>query len=284
MGFTNVVQQVTDSASYLTSWPVSGLSTSTVYYARVRHKGATYGYSGWSNAIAFTTMSKPTMPSITAPANGATGLNTTVNFSSTSFSMGSGSDSHAASDWQLSTDSSFNNIISQVSGDTSHLTTWSVSGLAIGTSFYVRVRHKGSVSGYSDWSNGSTFRTMTKPNAPSIVSPSNGATSVPIATTITSSAFSQSNGSESHASSTWQVATDAGFSNVVAHTENDSNNKTAFNVSGLSYNTTYYVRVAYQGSVSGYSDWSSTSSFTTKIPPPPNAPSITSPVSGASLV
>jgi hypothetical protein len=46
-----------DDASNLESWtvPSGNLSTSTTYYIRVRHAGTTYGDSGWSSGVSFTT-------------------------------------------------------------------------------------------------------------------------------------------------------------------------------------------------------------------------------------
>lgn len=54
-GFTSIVSQVTNDSTNKTSWTVTTLAPSTTYYARVRYKGAIYGYSAWSSAINFTT-------------------------------------------------------------------------------------------------------------------------------------------------------------------------------------------------------------------------------------
>lgn len=53
--FTQITKSsYSDGVNKLT-WSVSGLSPSTTYYARMRHKDAVYGYSSWSNVVKFTT-------------------------------------------------------------------------------------------------------------------------------------------------------------------------------------------------------------------------------------
>jgi hypothetical protein len=101
--------------------------------------------------------------------------------------------------------------------------------------------------------------------APTITSPTDGATDRPASLTVTCSDYSPQGACGTHVSSTWQVATDSEFSNIIAYTNNDSNNKTAFNVTGLVENTTYYVRV-FQTSSNGISSaWSSVTTFKTRV-------------------
>ena len=54
-GFLTVVQSVTNSYTYRTTWQVNGLSEATDYYVRCRHKSTTLGYSDWSPVIKLTT-------------------------------------------------------------------------------------------------------------------------------------------------------------------------------------------------------------------------------------
>lgn len=101
---------------------------------------------------------------------------------------------------------------------------------------------------------------------PSIVLPTNGAVDQPIAPTITANAFlTYPNGADTHASSDWEIATDSGFANVIYQRNADTSQKTALNVpSGtLSEFTEYHVRVRYNGSAIGASEWSVSTSFTT---------------------
>ena len=106
--------------------------------------------------------------------------------------------------------------------------------------------------------------TMPVINTPSITSPINGSTGLSNSILITSSAFSVAGGSDTHANSDWQLATDSGFTNVVQSSIDSSTNKTSWSISGLSTNTTYYLRVRYSGAVYGDSGWSNTVSFTTR--------------------
>jgi len=53
--FTNIIQSSSADTTNLTSWTVSGLSTSQTYYWRVRYRGANNGVSAWSTPTSFTT-------------------------------------------------------------------------------------------------------------------------------------------------------------------------------------------------------------------------------------
>ena len=101
-------------------------------------------------------------------------------------------------------------------------------------------------------------------NTPSVTSPTTGATDLGPDVVITGSAFATTGGSDTHVGTDWQVATDAGFTNVVASTTNSSSAKTSYTATGLAPSTTYYVRLRYKGTTMGYSNWSTTTSFSTK--------------------
>lgn len=101
---------------------------------------------------------------------------------------------------------------------------------------------------------------------PSIVYPSQGQTAVETAPTLTSTAFSTVPvGQDTHQSSQWQIATDAGFSNIVFDSGVSTTNKTNVSVPAgvLSTNTVYYTRVRHTGAIIGNSAWSATRTFTT---------------------
>jgi hypothetical protein len=100
--------------------------------------------------------------------------------------------------------------------------------------------------------------------APTITNPSNGATGVTQGVTFTASSFGTIGGSaDTHQSTDWQVATDAGFSNVVASSLNDTSNKTSITLTNPNTGTTYYARARYRGTTFGYSAYSATVSYTT---------------------
>ena len=98
-------------------------------------------------------------PSITSPVNGATGISGAPTITSSVFSVTGGSDTHYSSDWLVATDSGFSNIVRTVTDSTTLLTTISLTSPTPGTTYYVKVRYKGSTYGYSAWSNVSSFST-----------------------------------------------------------------------------------------------------------------------------
>lgn len=129
----------------------------------------TYTAPGASGSSGFTingktvsvtvTAIQPNQPAIVSPSNGAQNRNANIVASSSAFSMNFGSDTHASSDWQLSTDSGFNNIVNSTTDDTTNKTSWLLTSLNANTTYYIRVRHKGVTYGYGAWSNPSSFKT-----------------------------------------------------------------------------------------------------------------------------
>lgn len=159
--FTNIINQVTASTNYLTSWLIAGLADSATYYLRVRYLTNNGLYSNWSTPVAFTSVSinAVTQPSILSPVNLATNQNLVVNFTSNPFdTIGSG-DTHEGSDWQLSSNAGFTSIVSSVTNSAINKLTWSVNGLSGGSTYYARVRYKGQALGYSQWSSVISFTT-----------------------------------------------------------------------------------------------------------------------------
>lgn len=101
----------------------------------------------------------PIAPNITSPVTGSTNLGSSVSLSASTFLMNVGSDNHLSSDWQVATDNTFNNVISSTTNDTINKTNWSATGLSPNTTYYARVRYKGTVSGYGSWSTAISFTT-----------------------------------------------------------------------------------------------------------------------------
>lgn len=101
----------------------------------------------------------PIAPNITSPVTGSTNLGSSVSLSASTFLMNVGSDNHLSSDWQVATDNTFNNVISSTTNDTINKTNWSATGLSPNTTYYARVRYKGTVSGYGPWSASISFTT-----------------------------------------------------------------------------------------------------------------------------
>ena len=116
--------------------------------------------------------------------------------------------------------------------------------------------------------NGKAFTIMVGASyiaSPSITSPTNNAVNRPTTLTLTSSPFQYVGQPTTHKASTWHIATDSSFTNIVFQTSADAVNLTSWTVSGLTENTTYYARVIYLGN-NGLISWmSSVVKFTTRI-------------------
>lgn len=264
--FATILYESADDTINKTTWTSGTLSATTQYYIRVRYKGTTYGYGAWSEVIAVTTNSQvPDAPTITSPYNGSTDATVNQVISCGALSVTNGTDTHVATHWQLSTNSSFSNILYESIDDTVNKTSWSPGTLVITTTYYVRAKHKGGSFGYSPWSSVSSFTTKTpKPDAPTITSPSSGSSNQLATVNFSSSGFSISGFSDTHSASHWQISTSNSFSSIISESMDSTSNKTTWGISNLTANTQYYVRVRYKGSSYGYGDWSSYYYFTTK--------------------
>jgi len=98
-------------------------------------------------------------PSITVPVNNAIDRPLYMTFIGTSFQTLGGSDNHVSSDWELSTDVNFIDIVQRSYDDTTNLTSWAVTDMQELKKHYVRVRYKGQNAGLSPWSNAVGFTT-----------------------------------------------------------------------------------------------------------------------------
>lgn len=281
INFSNIVKSEVNSTGYRETYAFSGLNDLTKYYIRVRHKGTTTGYGPWSEPVEFTTIIRNTIntPAITSPTNNASGIQTTLSILSSAFAVSGGGDIHKSSDWQVATDSGFNNIVSQSNEDTINKTKYTPQGLISSKTYYARVRYKGNVLPASAWSPTITFSTIGLAK-PSITSPANGAGDIFPSAIFKGSVFASNVGTDTHKSSDWQLSTDSDFTTIVASATNDTVNKTTW-AAALSVDTTYYIRVRYTGNSYGTSAWSDPVSFTTIKNYTVNKPSITSPVNNA---
>jgi hypothetical protein len=209
-------------------------------------------------------------PSITSPSNNATDVSQPITVTSDMLSLHCFrpivSEVHESSSWQVATDVNFRHIVWESLEDTVNKTSVSLSGLSELTEHWVRVRYHGDHYGDSSWSSPIKFTTAdVYAQTPSITSPSNGASGISPALTITASSFTMSGGADTHASTDWQIAEDSGFSIIAYESLSDTTNLESISVpSGeLSRNTQYFVRVKYNTANYGSSNWSPTVSFTT---------------------
>lgn len=271
--FSTIAQESLDDATNLESFQPNQLNLETTYYARVRYETDNGTYSDWSDASSFTTSSTyetvPSKPSITYPINAVTDIGENVTVSSSAFAVASGTDVQQFGSWELATDSGFTTIVQSSIDSSTDKTSWAITGLSVNTTYYLRVKHTGTVTAESAWSDTVAFTTLTtfvdQPDIPTITSPTDTATEITIFPTVTSSAFSVAAGTDTHIESSWQLSTDPTFTTVDFSSLNDAINLTSWEPNELALGTTYYVRVKHVGAASGESDWSGNVSFTTKV-------------------
>lgn len=122
--------------------------------------------NGVARAIALTVLAAGVAtPAITSPANAATGVTgPSMTLTSSDFAWSGLADTHLNSDWQLATDSAFANIVQSTSADSSSKTSWSTT-VAVSTTYYARVRHRGTANGVSVYSDAVTFSTAASFNS-----------------------------------------------------------------------------------------------------------------------
>lgn len=97
---------------------------------------------------------KPMAPHIVSPAPGSYVFGSSAVFTSSAFNMGDPSitDTHIQSSWQLSESEDFSTVVSESIASVSNKTSWPVSNLIAGRSYYVRLKHIGAATGSSNWS------------------------------------------------------------------------------------------------------------------------------------
>jgi len=128
----------------------------------------------------------------------------------------------------------------------------------------VRVRYTSSTIGTSDWSGVVSFTTTNQYVVEPTISVTDGPNNVGETPTITTSAFSVFGGSDTHASTDWQIVKDSD-SSVVWQSLGSTSNKTSVVVPAgvLLESQQYIARARHNGTTVGSSAWGEYS-FTTK--------------------
>lgn len=192
-------------------------------------------------------------------------------FTSSAFSEATGTLTHASTDWEISSTVNFATLYKN-SSLAADKTNWTVTNFSPDTVYFLRFRHVSNTGTKSDWSPVYEFQTavLKTINAPSITMPTAGDLTVDTTPTFASTDFSVTNLTATHVSSDWQIATDAGFTNLVASVTDSTTNKTTWSTTGLTPGASYHSRVRHRSDVSGsngsfYSDWSADCAFTVTV-------------------
>lgn len=225
--------------------------------------------------VAITNVSSLARPTVTSPVNNATNAAVSLTVTSSAFNSLVGQDTHESSDWQLSRYSDMSIVDVQNLNNTVDKTSWSINNLINATTYYVRVRYRGTNNGLTSWSDVVAFTTIAAAGAivkPVITSPSNNAINTPTAVMAVCSSFAVSSGVDTFVGSDWQLSDNVNFTNIINEVINSASNETAWIVAGLSNNGTYYVRTKQKGLNSGYSQWSDVVTFTTQDAQAPIVP------------
>ena len=145
--------------------PNGVLFPGSTYKARVRYQGASLGPSPWSVEVPFVAGAQQTSvnaPTITSPNNDNADHGEGSPFASSAFSTSASADTHQSSDWQIAPSPDFTSVVVESLGDTVNRTSWAapLGSLTLGSSYYLRTRHRGLQFGASPWSAPRRFRAV----------------------------------------------------------------------------------------------------------------------------
>lgn len=255
-GFASIIWNY--QGGYLAQWAYpADFGIFTQYYVRVRHRGAAWGWSEWSDTVTFKTLNiYVNVPQVTSPANGATDVGLTPIL-------------------QMSQPSGVNQDIDMVTfhigtkpdmSDQQHLGPYNMNTqfqitipLAINTLYYVQPFARGVIT---DWAAGavSSFRTVNGwVNAPTLTSPVANATVAGDEVYFASSAFSVAHTTDTHVATEFALnkvvnGSDVGFWNSGELT---GANLLAFkaDIPGFDEGTQYKAYVRHKGQALGWSQW-----------------------------
>ncbi len=240
-------------AGSATSQAIAGLSANTVYYFEIKALNGT-GLSDPATTQGLTQPNPPTITSASSIAADALTLNWTApggNGSLTNYLL------------EYSTDPAIaTGVLTLNPGGGS--TSQGVGGLQANTTYYFQMKAQ-NASGYSGYSN--KFSVLTRPAAPTNLAKTY------IKQTAVNVQWTPPGGTLTGYQ--LQVATDNGFGNVV-QTPTPGGGASSFGVTGLSPNTTYFLRIRAKntGDESGYGAYSNVIQIQTP-PDPPGAPLLT---------
>ncbi|WP_022852017.1 hypothetical protein [Limisalsivibrio acetivorans] len=248
------------------SWGASGS-----YNVRVRAKGdgVTYSDSPWSGAFSVVVEQAyaPDKPSNISPASGAVDIQETPTLTSSDYS---GLNPAMYARFQIASDSGFSTLAYD-SGQIGYIAQCNVpsGNLSANSTYYWRVAYTSDSGLTSEWSDYTSFTTASAfeyVSTPFNQSPPDASVDTSTTLSLSSSAFSVSGTTDTHSASQWQITDVSGdYTSTVWDSGEDPLNLVSVSVpfGALSPNTSYYWRVRHKGSVLGWSEYSSETSFAT---------------------
>lgn len=201
-------------------------------------------------------------PAILTPANNSTGFNGDITF--TGFeTIETFTGTLDAISIAIATDINFTNVVVLQRIDTTDTNGFNIAVDLSSSDLYIKVKYHSDL--YSSvWSN--PVKTTTPEyiiNKPTIIGPTNGATGVALFPMISGSDFTYVGVDETHESTTYQIAKDVTFTNIAYNVTSTTDLTSHLITEDLDYETTYYIRMRYNGSKYGNSEWSNTITIST---------------------
>ncbi|MES2141166.1 MAG: fibronectin type III domain-containing protein [Bacteroidota bacterium] len=225
-GFTSFVAGYTNvNVNNVTTYNITGLAVNTTYFYRVRA----------ANGCSVSLNSNSVMVITSAPFApvGVAASNFTCTTMNANWGAAAGANAYFL---DVSIDPAFGSFVGTYNNlNVNNTTTYNLTGLTTGTTYYYRVR---AANGCSVSQNSNTINaTITAPNAPSALAPSN----------VVCLSMNANWGASAGAITYFlDVATDASFGAgtfVAGYNNLNVNNVLTYNVTGLSAGVTYYYRV-----------------------------------------
>ena len=235
----------------LTSISTAQLPKNTNLVFKVRYNSSIYGSSNWVEVNAKTLDIYVQDPVLTV-AGAPNSLTLSPALSTSAFVVVNGTASHVSSDWEIRKVSD-NSLVWSSIGNTTSKTSITPSGLQTTTQYKIRVKHNSNLYGSSNWVEvtGTTLNIYVENPTITVTGTPNG---VPKNPTISGSAFSVMNGTDTHESTDYQaIRVSDGV--VVWESLNNTVNKTSIRTGDLVESTAYIFKMRYKGTTYGYSQW-----------------------------
>lgn len=254
VGFTNLIQP-TSMSGLNAVW--NAIEYASTYFLRVRHVSSIgTSPSDWSDVISFMSgaIPNPNTPTITAPV-GEQDIDLILLSDPYHSDVG---ETHVSSTWQVSTDANFNTIVTSKSvvNSTTHLTSYTLTGLNLATTYYVRVAYKSDQGRQSAFSAPVSFLTQGSVIAkPSITFVSG----VDPYLNVLASYYNANDSAGAVSRIHWQVYTSVDFTTGMIYDSEDAYSAVSNPVlSGLYAppGANYYVRMQYKSANGFYSAFS----------------------------